>query len=366
MRIGIMLRAYDRSGGVGIYSRNIVKHLLKIDQKNQYVLIYNNFKFLGIYSNRPNVEEVFIPSANPFIWDQWYVTKLINKMGIEIIFHTKFSIPVMTKAKKVMVLHGSGWLIHPHLWNKYDVMYQRYFAMPLYCSKSDLLISNSDLTKRDFVNVLGVNKQKIHTIHLAAGEEFQQIKDREYLLKIKNKYKLPDRFILTVTSYEPRKNFSTLLKAFLLCREKTDIHLVVVGKNCERYMKDYNLGKNGLEEFIHFPGWIEQMDLPAIYNLAQVFVFPSVYEAFGIPVIESMACGCPIVSSNTGAIPELTKDAALLSEPFDFQNVADKVLRILLNDSISKEYKNKGLERAKSFSWSIAADKTLSLFHDII
>lgn len=364
MRIGIMLRAYDRPGGIGIYSRNIVKHLLNTDRDNHYILVYNNKAHLGTYRDIENVDEVFVPPSNPMIWDQWLVPKVMKKWGADLIFNTKFSVPLLTKAKRIMVLHGASWFVHPELYAKSDIFYVRK-AMPIYCKKADFLISNSDLTTQDFIRILRVPETKIATVRLAAGDEFHPISDSQILENVRTKYQLPGRFILTVTSYDPRKNFSTLLKAFQHCRNEADVHLVVVGKDCYRYATDFDLKGRELENVVHFPGWIAQEDLPAIYSLADVFAFPSVYEEFGIPVVEAISCGCPVVSSNTGAIPELMEGSALLSDPFDYQALSENLLQILLSNSLAERHRKLGLEKAKNFSWSKAAQRTLAIFRRV-
>jgi glycosyltransferase involved in cell wall biosynthesis len=297
-------------------------------------------------------------------WDQWLVPSVIKKTGIDIIFNTKFSVPIMTKAKKIMTLHGASWFVHPEFYQKFDIFYVKR-AMPIYCREATFLISNSALTTDDFIRILHVPEKKIATIHLAAGDEFYPVRNPQVLEEVRTRYKLPDRFILTVTSYESRKNFATLLKAFELCRNKTDVHLVVVGKSCDRYREDFNLKERGLEQFVHFLGWVDQKDLPVIYSLAKVFAFPSIYEEFGIPVVEAMSCGCPVVSSSSGAISELTNNSALLSDPFDHQSFANNLLQILLSDCLGEYLRAKGLKRAKNFSWSKAAQQTLEVFRQV-
>jgi glycosyltransferase involved in cell wall biosynthesis len=364
MRIGIMLRAYDRPGGIGIYSRNIVRQLVHLDQHNHYVLFYNNRDHIGTYGELEHVDEVCIPPANQILWDQWHVRRAMRQWKIDLVFNTKFSVPLFTKVKRVMVLHGASWYVCPEVYGKLDVMYVK-AAMPIYCRACDHLLSNSELTTNDFVNIVGVPPEKITTTHLAADEKFRVIEDPDVLQAVQSKYELPERFILTVTSYDPRKNFETLLKALELCRAETDVHLVVVGKNCERYADDFDITGRGLSDAVHFPGWIDHDDLPAIYNLADVFGFPSIYEEFGIPVVEAMSCGCPIVSSSTGAIPELTQGAALLNEPFDANAMGADLLRILQSPDAAEKYRQKGLARAKAFSWEDAARKTLTVFEQL-
>lgn len=362
MRIGIMLRAYDRPGGIGIYCRNIVKHLLALDRDNHYVLLYNNESHVGTYNHMDNVEEVYLPSSNPLVWDQWQVPRVVKEKKIDLLFNTKFSLPFLTGVTKMMVLHGASWFVRPDLYKKLDILYVR-TMMPIYCRLADFLISNSDLTTRDFINILKVPKEKVETVRLSFGESFVVVEEQEKLEEVRKRYALPQRFIVTVTSYDPRKNFETLVRAFEKCLpHEGDVRLVVVGKDCSKYVDDYKLDADGLSERIHFPGWVDQEDLPAIYSMAEVFAFPSVYEEFGIPVVEAMACGCPVVSSNTGAIPELTEGAALLADPFDVEAQAKNLLTLLQSSAVRESYREKGLERAKDFSWDKAARHTLEIF----
>lgn len=364
MHIGIMLRAYDRPGGIGIYSRNIVKYILQIDHLNHYTLFYNNKSHLGTYKNLRNVNEVYVPETNPIIWDQVKIPKLIKKLEIDLIFNTKFTVPLFTKAKKIMALHGASWFVVPEIYKKFDLFYVKR-TMKLYCSKADFLISNSDLTTNDHHNILKVPYEKMKTVYFATGKEFHLIDDEKILNEIKEKYKLPEKFILTVTSYDPGKNFGVLLDAFAEARKEEDVHLVVVGKNCYKYAEDYDLKSKNIDKYVHFTGWIEHSELPVFYNLAEVYLFPSLFETFGIPVLESMACGCPVVASNSGAIPELAGDAAVLINPRDTMEIAEKLLMFLQNPSIAEEYRERGFSHVKNFSWEKTASQTLKIFNEV-
>jgi len=361
-----MLRAYDRPGGIGIYCQNIVKHLLTMDRKNEYILIYNNKTHLGQYSDLSNVTERYIPATNPIVWDQWQVPKVARQESADIILNTKFSIPFRGTAKKLMVLHGAAWAYHPEFFSKFDVLYTK-IMMPIYCRKADFLISNSELTTRDFIRLAGIVPEKIQTVHLAHGDTFVPVEDKFVLDSVRDKYKLRGRFILTVTSYEPkRKNFETVLRGFAEIHIKhPEVHLVVAGKDCENYLNDFDFDRLGVREFCHFLGWVDQSDLPAIYSLASVYFFPSVYEEFGIPVVEAMACGCPVVASDTGAIPELTNGAALLAPPMDYSAMAGHLDSILSDLDFAADVRRKGIARAKDFSWEKAARETLDILEAV-
>jgi glycosyltransferase involved in cell wall biosynthesis len=366
MRIGIMLRAYDRPGGIGIYSRNIVRHLLQLDRENQYLLLYNRPEHLGTYGHLANVSELALPRANQLVWDQVLAPRALRRWGAELVFNTKFSLPLALKAKKVMALHGSTWYTHPRMYPWHDVAYVR-LAMPVYCRVADFLISNSPLTTADYQRYLKVPPDKIATVLLAAAEHFRPVRDPKVREEVRRRYGLPRRFILTVTSYEDRrKNFRGLLEAFQLCRRShPDVSLVVVGKDCRRYGADFDLAGRGLDQAVVFPGWVAQEDLPVIYNLAEVFAFPSIYEEFGIPVVEAMSCGCPVAGANTGNIPYLLGDAGLLSDPQRPEELAHGLLSVLGSPDTARSLAQRGLERAGGFSWAKSARDTLAVFRRV-
>jgi len=364
MRIGIMLRAYDRPGGIGIYSRYLIKYLLQIDQENQYLLIYNNQKNFGNYDQLGNVDEIVLPPTNPVIWDQILIPNIIKKWDLNLIFHTKFTVPLRTGIRKVMTVHGASWLVHPEIYTRFDVLFER-VAMRLYCRAADFLIANSTRTQNDYMRLFNVPSEKIATIHFAAGEGFHPIHDSFILQSARSKYQLPECFILCVMSYDPNKNFSTIMKTFDLCRRETKADLVIVGKDCRKFWNEYGEKYKELEDTIHFLGWVDQEDLPMIYNLAMVFFYPSIFETFGIPILEAMACGCPVIASNTGAIPEISKGAALMADPFDHWAFAEYIKTVTHSDSVSKNLEERGLEVSKTYSWLKTAKQTLKIFSNV-
>jgi len=364
MKIGIMLRAYDRPGGIGIYSQYIVKHLLQIDQENQYLLIYNNQDHIGKYSSSENVEEISLPPTNPMIWDQVLIPKIIKKWNLNLIFHTKFTVPLRTRIKKVMTIHGASWLVHPEIYHSPDVLFER-IAMHMYCRAADFLIANSELTENDYMQIFKVPKEKITTVHFAASEAFHPICDPKILESARSKYQLPEAFILCVMSYDPNKNFGTIMKTFNLCHRETGAHLVIVGEDCRKFWNEYKVKYRAMEEVIHFLGWVSHDDLPGIYNLAKVFFYPSIYETFGMPVLESMASGCPVVASETGAIPGISKGGALMGNPFDYRTFAGHIQTIFHSNSVFSDLKERGLTISRTYSWSKAAQQTLKIFETV-
>jgi glycosyltransferase involved in cell wall biosynthesis len=365
MRIGIMLRTLDEKFGIGLYTQYMLDALLKLESNHQYILFYKNEARLGKYAHYSNVEETVVKAPNKLLWDQIAIPLAVRKAKIDVLFHTKFTVPIMTKCKTVMRLAGAGWFVTPELYkNKLDLMYIK-MAMPIYCRKADALISNSNLTKNDFVNILHISPEKIRTIYNGVSPIFKPIHNQEVLNEVKRKYNLPNRFILTVGRYDPRKNFPTIFRAFTKCQDAGALKLVAVGKDSWKYKLDCRIDKSRFKDDVIFPGYVWHDDLPAFYNLAEAFIFPSVYEEFGNPLVEAMSCGCPIVASNTGAIPEITAGAAFLADYLDADMLAEGINKITHSADFRQTLIEKGSRRAKKFSYDYVAKEVLDVLENV-
>ncbi len=365
MRIGIMLRAVDDRQGIGIYAANVLEHLLPIDRRNTYVLFYRDRRSVKRYAERyPNVIEEVVTAPGKALWDQVAIPRAARRHKLDLIFHPKFTLPFCTTRKTVMTIHGASWFVHPELYPRLGILYIRAF-MPLYCRKADLILSNSELTTDDFVRILHVPREKIRTIELGTNGAFRPIDDTAACGRIKARYKLPDKFIVAVIRHDPRKNFGNLIAAFRLLRQRTPCKLVVAGIGCEKYREEYRLDDDGAAADVVFTGWVDQADLPYLYNLARCKFFPSVYEEFGIPACEAMACGCPPVVSSTGALPGIVKDAGLIVDPFNPAEMADALHRLYTDDALRAELSARSLARAKRFTWERCARETLDALNSL-
>jgi glycosyltransferase involved in cell wall biosynthesis len=364
MRIGIMLRHYEQQeGGVKVYTKRVLPLLFTLGSQHQYVLIYQNPKLLGTYAKYPNVEEVAATLPGTVPWDQIAVPRVARRKRVDLIFNPKFTVPLFTRAKTVFVLHGSEWFVIPEHFKRYD---QFYFnrAVPLYCRHSDAFIAVSNAVKADVVKYIGVSPEKVAPIHNGFDPGvFQPVRDPAKLQAVREKYKLPEKFILWAGQIESRKNIARLLQAFAKIKDQVPHHLVMAG--ALRWSSGGELGvirDLGIAERICQPGWIDHGDLPAVYCLADQFAFPSLYEGFGIPLLEAMACGCPIVTANTCAPPEVCAGAARLVDPLNVDDIATAMLEVLRNPSLREQMSARGIERAKDFGWEKCTREILALF----
>ena len=370
MRIGIMLRSIDEKGGVGVYTRNIVKELLQLDQKNEYVLFYANPSNIGSFVHHKSVTERWVKSSNKAYWDQIAIPRACREEKIDILFHPKFTVPLFAPCKAVMVVHGADWLIpeQAQFYTWWDVKYMQ-LMLPLYFKKSAVVISVSQETTDNFNRVLKLPVGKVQTIYFAPARHFKRITDPSVLQSVKAKYNLPEKFILTLTKRkgDNRKNLGQIFKAYARYHQQTNnTHkLVIGGKDCHLFREEYSIPPEGYGKDILFPDWIDQADMPAVFSLADLYLYPSNLEAFPIPLTEAMACGTPILTSNINGLKEIAGEAALLMDPSDTESIAKGITQILSDSSLCETLSRKGLERSSLFTWDLCAQKTLELLERV-
>lgn len=370
MRIGVMLRSLDEKGGVGVYTRNIITELLKLDRKNEYLLLYREPSNLGLFSHYQNVKETWVKGSNKAYWDQAAVPYTCWKEKTDVIFHPKFTVPLFAHCKTVMVVHGADWLIpeQAQYYPYWDVRYMQ-AMLPYYFKKASRVISVSQETTDNFNRALKLPPGKVQTIYFAPARNFKRVTDPETLQQVKARYNLPDKFILTLSKRkgDNRKNLGQVFKSYAHYHARTkDPHFLVVGgKDCHYFRQDYALPVDGYGADILFPGWIDQADLPAVYSLADLYLYPSNLEAFPIPLTEAMACGTPILTSNVNGLKEIAGDAAVLVDPADTEAISNGISRILSDAGLREILSCKGLERSPSFNWDSCARDTLALLEKV-
>ena len=363
MKIGIMLRTLDEKGGIGVYTRYLLKELLAIDRKNEYVLFYRNPEHLGKYDHYENVTETVVKGKFKAYWDQIAIPLACKRHKIDVVFHPKFTAPIFAPCKAVMVFHGADWFIpeHAQFYKSWDVKYIK-MMMPFYCKKCSLILSVSEITTDNFVKILHLPPEKVKTVYFGPGKHFKRIEDQNKINEVKKKYQLPDEFILTLSGYDrgTRKNIDRILEAYRLFHGRTHHPLVIGGKDCIKFKDDYKVPNDGYGKDILFPGWIDQEDLPAIYSCASLYLYPSNVEAFPIPLTEAMTCGTPVLTSDLNGLKEIADDGAMFVNADDPNAIADAMSKILKDPELQRELSQKGLNRSKIFSWEKCASETLA------
>jgi glycosyltransferase involved in cell wall biosynthesis len=375
MRIGVTLESLKlRWGGIRVYTEEIVKHLLKLDQENEYILMYPSFgvphQLLGKYhqehKNVTEVETDFSWTRSGLYWDQIIVPNIAKRYSIDILFNPFLSVPIFGSFKKIMIIHAVEYHTVPNVYNW--KLYARWcFLEKILLPSADRVISISNMMTNDLSRTVKYPIENIRTIYHGVSEKFQIIKNMDTLQEAREKYQLPEPFILFVGHIYPQKNFANLVKAFHLITQEIPHELVVVGSPRWKYEDDLRLVDTlNLSGRIHFRHHVPNDDLPAIYNLASCLVFPSLYEAFGLVQLEAMACGCPVIAARAGAIPEISGGAALLFDPHNPGDLAEGILQTINNADFRQSLIRRGLTRAKEFTWDRCAAETLEVFKEVV
>jgi glycosyltransferase involved in cell wall biosynthesis len=280
------------------------------------------------------------------------------------IFHaTNHLLAHFRQARTVYTLHDLIFLHYP----EYHLLYNRWYltlTMPLYLKAADVIVTPSECSRQDAIKFYDLPESKIKVIYEAPAPTFKPVTNPAALDRVCQTYNLPEKFILYVGTIEPRKNLSRLLEAFKpLLIDWPDLKLVLVGKKGWLYESFFQrLRTLGLQDRVIFPGYVEEADLPAFYQLAEVFVFPSLYEGFGLGPIEAMACGTPVVSSNSSSLPEVVGEAGLLVNPTDTAALGEALRRVLADPELRANLAQQGLIQAQKFSWQKAVDELEAVY----
>lgn len=375
MRIGIDASSLLKEwSGVGTYSYNLLKNLFKIDGENEYRLFFYSLK--GSLKRCPSFDNSNVKAYHYRIpgklllkaW-QWFNSPPVETfLGKIDIFHSiNFHIMPQHKGKKIVTFHDLYFFIEPQNTERFG---GRYFliTLPKRIKEVDMVIAVSQSTKQDIMKFLGIPEERIRVIYEAVDESFREIKDRDAIEKIKTKYKIEGDYLFFVGTLEPRKNLIRLVEAFAMLKRggHFPFKLVLAGKTGWAidglFRKIEDLGIKG--EII-FSGYVVPEDLPYLYNGAEIFVFPSLYEGFGLPVLEAMGCGIPVLTSKKSSLPEITRGAAILIDPMNVEEIAKGMRMLIENESLRNEMVVRGLQRVKDFSWRRTAEETLRLYREV-
>lgn len=372
MRIGIDLRCLEEEkiSGVGEYALEIVQSLLEIDKENQYIIFSNSYKqtsrnfiFLKKYSH-VQLKRFRYPNKliNFLLWYfNWpKIDRLIGKADILFAPNINF-ITVSKYCDLFTTFHDLSYEHFPEFFTVKSRLWHYYFVNPRrIAKKSSRIAAVSESTRSDLEKLYKINAKKINVIYHGISKDYRIISRNEpKLLEIQKKYGLPYKFILYLGNIEPRKNIKSIIEVYEKFRkngpESEKYKLVLAGKIsplcCDIIKKK--------KENILFIGYIDREDKPFVYNLASLFIYPSFFEGFGLPILEAMACGTPVIASNNSSIPEVTGDAAILIDPNRPQEIFEAMRNILSNENLYDKLRERGLKQSQKFSWKKCAEKTL-------
>jgi glycosyltransferase involved in cell wall biosynthesis len=363
--------AVHRRAGLGRYAENLARELAHLIP-DELALFYNAEQGItglaGLEHLPASTVALGYKPWRSLVWLSQLAGAGMNRLapGAALFHATEHLLPAMRGVPTVLTVHD---LIFRHLPQHHKRLNRWYLnlTMPLYCRRATAIIAISEATRRDLAAAYAVPPEKVTVIAEAADPRFcpQSAQD---VAAVRARYGLPRRYLLFVGTIEPRKNLARLLRTFeTLHAEGLTDALVIIGKRGWLYEPFFaELERSPARDAVIFPGYVPDKDLPAAYAGSQAAVLPSLYEGFGLPVLEAMASGVPVVCSNTSSLPEIAGDAALLADPLSVESLTDALRRVVTDHALAADMIERGLRRATGFSWERTARETLALYRKVM
>jgi glycosyltransferase involved in cell wall biosynthesis len=366
MRVGIDARlVYYRQAGISQYTLRLLEQLAVIDQEDEFTVFQSRKQPLQVV-DQPNFRRRALWTPPHHRLEQVLLPLEMAMVDLDVLHSPDFIPPFWRNCRSVITVHDLNFLLFPDFLTPESASY--YAQIDQAVRSCDHIIAVSESTKRDLIRLTGAPENKITVVYEAAHPTLRPLQDGEKA-EWRAKLGLPQDFILFVSTIEPRKNVPTLLKAYrkLLDEYRPDIQLVLAGE--KGWLSDEVsalVQELSLEPYVRFLGKVTPDELLGLYNTAQMLVHPAFYEGFGLPPLEAMACGTPVVVSRTSALPEIVGDAALLVEPTDTDGLTVSMWRLLSDTELRQQLIDKGLKRARLFSWRKAAEETLAIYRRLM
>jgi glycosyltransferase involved in cell wall biosynthesis len=363
-----MLRHYDQhGGGVKVYTQRLLRALLDLQSPHEFVFLYRNAALLGTYGSEAGVEEVAVPARSVLSWDQVAVPSAVRRHGIDLLYNPKYSIPLAAPCPAVWVCHGLDWYVMPWASKLVDRLSHR-FLVPRYATRAAAIVAVSDITREHVMEFLPVPPERVVTVYSGVDDVFRRPVAEARLREVRAKHSLPERFFLYAGAIYPPKNFTRLIRAYALVGPQRGIPLVVAGGE-NRFLSEDELKEPerlGIAEWVRWPGWVDQEELAAFYALADALLLPSLFESCGLPVLEAMAAGCPVVTADRYGTKELAEGAAVLVNPESVESIAEGMRRVLDDRSLRAELVAAGRQRSAEFTWQRCARETLRVLEQAV
>lgn len=369
MRIAIDARGINwyRGTGIGTYTDKILRYLLKMDTENYYHIYWSGDKYEDFQYN--NTDIIMASKKHHRFFEQNYFPKNLNDKNIDIYHVPQNGIGINEdiSCKKITTIHDLIPYIMPETVGRgYLLKFLR--EVPKALALSNAIVTVSEYSKQDILKFFPIDKDKIFVTPLAAEDIYIPMDKEKCRSFLSKQYNINRPFILYIGGFSPRKNVKALITAFskIYKHLNKDYNLVIVGATRDQgeYLSEFSSNLEFASKII-FTGFAPEDHLPILYNGCEVFAYPSLYEGFGLPPLEAMNCGTPVITSNLTSIPEVVKDAGMLINPYNESELPEALIKLLNDEKLQKEYSEKGLRRAQDFSWAKTAEKTLEIYKKV-
>lgn len=377
MKIGIEGQRLFRvkKHGMDMVALELIRNLQLIDQENEYFIFVKPDSDSSCLESKDNFHIIELQGGPYPWWEQVALPKAARRYGCELLHCTSNTAPVNTSVPLIVTLHDIIYLESISLLKKGGTWYQktgnmyRRFVVPRVVSQASRIITVSHFEKNRIREFFGfpASDPRLVAIYNGVGEHFKPVEDEKECERIRNKYKLPQNYFFFLGNTDPKKNTKGVLKAFSDYLKAGNPPVKLVMLDYERSALDLLLAEIGDKELInhiHLTGYVVNTDLPAIYSLCKIFLYPSLRESFGIPMLEAMRCGVPVITSDTSSMPEVSGNAALIVNPYNSEEITTGMVRLMNDTELRKELIKKGFAQSEKFSWKSMAWEVLNLYKE--
>lgn len=374
MRIGIdYTAAVNQGAGIGRYARQMTRALLELDRENEYVLLVPSASAEASRASesamvgQANVSLVRLPLSERALVALWH--RLRVPVPVELfsgrldVFHSPdFALAPVLRARTLVTVHDLSFRRVPECFEPALLSYLNR-VVPRSVARADIVLADSESTRNDAIELLRLAPERVFVVYAGVDSRFHRVTDQGFLETVRSRYSLPGRFVLSVGTLQPRKNYMRLIEAFSRLSGVEDVRLVISGARGWLYEDIFRrVEELGLSSRVLFPGYVAEADLPALYSLSEVFAFPSLYEGFGLPPLEAMACGTPVVVSRASSLPEVVGNAGCLVDPVSVEEIAGALQALLDSPARRADLAEQCVAQAARFTWSEAARVLLGLY----
>jgi glycosyltransferase involved in cell wall biosynthesis len=368
VRIAIDARKL-RDYGIGTYIRNLLRHLARLDTHNEYVVLCRQEDCAFAAELGENFRPVPEWSAQYSIREQIAVPIELRRERADLFHAPHYVLPVLAPCRSVVTIHDCIHLRFPqYLPSRLGHTYAR-TALWIAAHRSARVLTVSEASKRDILEYFDVPQSKIVVIYNAIDERFSEEPAADEVARVRERYQLNDPFILYAGNIKPHKNLERLIEAFHIIRkgELEYVKLLIIGDEISKYATLRRaVHRYKLHQHVRFFGFVPDATLAILYRLARVFVFPSLYEGFGLPPLEAMASGTPVITSNVSSLPEVAGDAAMLIDPYEPDAIAGAIRRVMMDDRLRDDMRERGLARAREFSWGRSVRRVKEIYDEVL
>jgi len=370
LRIAIDARKL-RDYGIGTYVRNLLQHLSRLDRTTEYVVLCRGGDCELVGELGQNFRAVPESSPGYSVREQITVPRDLRREGADLFHAPHYVLPPLIPCKSVVTIHDCIHLRFPqYLPNRFVYAYAR-GSLWMATHRSNRIVTVSEASKRDILEYFTVPSEKIDVIYNGIDERFGEPPPEADVGMVRERYQLDDPFVLYAGNIKPHKNLERLIEAFHILRrsgsEFDQVKLLIIGDEISKYAAlRHAVHRHKLHKHVRFFGFVPARTLAILYRLAAVFVFPSLYEGFGLPPLEAMASGTPVITSNVSSLPEVVGDAALLIDPLQPAAIADAMRRVLTDPALRQDLRERGLERARHFSWERSIRRVREIYGEVL